>query len=203
MTFDSHGFWESIYEFFGGNATETVSGIAPLVRVEYSDISLTDVAFSEKYFVAKQQVAALKTKLAAAQLQQEEVWIFRYDCSEYYGAKSEVYRNKDNYGRPSGTCYDGLVCQEPVYLDWDILSFTFEQDAVSTKTQSTKVIKTTVPVNHSPEDVYSDLTRSANDFDKGCACTDYGSLLTWILFFSAAFLVWWIITKIIRNFRGK
>lgn len=203
LTFDAHGFWDSIYEFFGGNATETVSGIAPLVRVEYSDISLSDEDFSEKYLVAKQQVADLKTKLALAQVNQEEVWLFRYDCSEYYGAKAEVYIHKDEDGVPTGTCYDGLVCQEPVYLDWDILSFTFEQSAVSTETQGTKVVKTTVPVNHSPEDVYHDLTRSKNDFDKGCGCTDYGSILTWIMFFSAAFVVWWLITKIGGKFRGK
>ena len=179
LTFDAHGFWNNLLEFFGFNQTETVSSIAPLVRVDYADYDLPLDEFSEKYLVAKQQVGKLKSKLSSAKLNQEEVWLFRYDCSEYYGAKAQVY---DKNIRQNA--FDGLVCQEPVYLDWDILSFTFEQEELNTETQTTKVLKTTVPVVHSPEDVFSDLTRSANDFDKGCACSDYGAMFSWIMLFS-------------------
>ena len=198
LTFDAHGFWNNLLEFFGFDQTETVSNIAPLIRVDYADYDLPLDEFSEKYLVAKQKVGELKSKLRSAELNQEEVWLFRYDCSEYYGAKAEVY---DKYIRQSA--YDGLVCQEPVYLDWDILSFTFEQNSINTETQTTKIIKSTVPVVHSPEDVYSDLTRSANDFGNGCDCTDYGSIFTWILFLVGVLILRRIITKIIRNFKGR
>lgn len=201
LTFDNHGFWESIAEFFGFNQTQTVTGIAPLVRVEYYDVvgrnALTEDAFSEKHLVAKHQVRDLQDKVRNCGNEQE-VWLFRYDCSEYYGAKAEVYDQNISNDK-----YDGLVCQEPVYLSWDILSFTFEQKEIDTETQTTKIVKTIVPVNHSPEDVFSDLTRSKNDFpdDSGCSCADYKTMFTWLLFFGGAFVVWLVVTKIIKHIR--
>ena len=190
LTFDKQGFWESICEFFGGNAVQTTTGIAPLVRVEYADLSLSDDVFSEKYLVAIQQVQGLKNKLLSAGTSQE-VWLFRYDCSEYYGAKAEVYDKNI-----SNNVYDGLVCQEPVYLDWDILSFKFEQDYFKDGT----ITKTTVPVNHSPENVFMDLTRSANNFPENCK---YESMFRWLMFCGLAVLFWYVLTKISRNIKGK
>ena len=156
-----------------------------------------DEDFSEKYLVAEYQVSDLKDKLYAAGTEQE-VWLFRYDCSEYYGAKAEVYDKNI-----STTKYDGLVCQEPVYLDWDVLSFTFEQEEIDTETQKTKIKKTTIPVYHDPEDVFSDLTRSKNDFpdDSGCSCADYETMFTWLLFFGGVFIVGLIVTRIIEHIK--
>lgn len=192
LTFDRQGFWESILESFGSNQTQTVSNVAPLVRVEYADMSLSEDAFSEKYLVAKQQVQGLKNKLLSAGTSQE-VWLFRYDCSEYYGAKAEVYDKNISNNK-----FDGLVCQEPVYLDWDILSFKFEQENFDDHT----ITKTTVPVNHSPENVFSDLTRSANNFDLGSGC-QYESMFRWLMFCGLAVLFWYVITKIARRVKGK
>lgn len=186
LTFDAHGFWAGIAEFFGFNQTSTVTGIAPLVQVEYADRLLSDEEFSEKYLVAKYQVAGLKEELVSAG-NEREVWLFRYDCSEYYGAKAEVFF--------MGDTYDGLVCQAPVYFDWDILSFTFEQNDITTQTLK----KTIIPVVHDPEDVFPDLTRSENDFPAdGCGSADYVTLLKWLLLFGLGVAVWYGITKGIR-----
>ena len=198
LTFNQSDFWSWLYEEFGGNAVQTITDIAPLVRVEYADLSLSDDDFSEKYLVAKQQVFDLKTKLATSETLGQEVWLFRYDCSEYYGAIAEVYDR--NY---SNSPFDGLVCQEPVYLDWDILSFKFEQESIDTKTQQTKTITTTVPVEHSPETVFSDLDRSDNNFFNKSGCTDYGSLFSLLLFLGGSVAVWFVISKIVNYIRRR
>ena len=191
LIYHNNDFWANFFDgIFGYQAIQSVSGIAPLVRVEYADMSLSEDAFSEKYLVAKHQVQGLKNKLLSAGTSQE-VWLFRYDCSEYYGAKAKVLDKNI-----SNNVYDGLVCQEPVYLDWDILSFKFEQDYLKNGT----ITKTTVPVNHSPENVFSDLTRSANDFPENCK---YESMFRWLMLCGLAVLFWYVITKISRNVKGK
>lgn len=189
----------SLIEFLLGQHSFYISSnILPLVQVEYSDLNLSDDEFSEKYLVAKHQVSGLKDKLRSAGTKQE-VWLFRYDCSEYFG--SVAYVRDDQYPPEThGFIADvehGLVCQEPVYLDWDILSFTFEQESIDT------VVKTVIPVIHSPEDVFSDLTRSKNDFPVGDGCADYKSMFSLLLFLGGGLVLWFVITKIIRYIRGN
>ncbi|MBQ6922897.1 MAG: hypothetical protein IJQ66_07400 [Clostridia bacterium] len=196
LTFDSNvSFWTSLAEAFGINQTQTVTGIAPLVQVDYADRNMSVDDFSEKYYVAKSQVVDLQKKLREVGLKQE-VWIFRYDCSEYYGAKAEVYDKNI-----SNDIYDGLVSQQPVYFNWDILSFTFEQPEILS--QALGVRKTTVPVNHDPEDVFNDITRSANDFPRLLGCTDYGSMLKTLGFLGLALSIWFVATKIIRFIKRR
>lgn len=198
LIYHNNDFWANFFDgIFGYQAIQSVSGIAPLVRVEYEDArrdkvnALTDEQFSEKYLVDKNQVRDLRNKVITSTITGQEVWLFRYDCSEYYGAKAKVYDKNI-----SNNVYDGLVCQEPVYLDWDILSFKFEQDYFKDGT----ITKTTVPVNHSPENVFSDLTRSANDFPENCK---YESMFRWLMLCGLAVLFWYVITKISRNVKGK
>lgn len=126
-----------LQSFFGISSSETKQ-LLPLVKVSATDLSLSNDDFSEKYYIDKYAVTDLKAFVAREAVSGKDVWLFRYDSCEYFGASSYVsdYANK------------GFAARQSVYLDFDILSFRFNQDNV----------KYTVAANGSPSDVWNNIS---------------------------------------------
>lgn len=126
-----------LQSFFGISSSETKQ-LLPLVKVSATDLSLSNDDFSEKYYIDKYAVTDLKALVAREAVSGKDVWLFRYDSCEYFGASSDV----------SSYVGNGFAARQSVYLDFDILSFRFNQDNV----------KYTVAANGSPSDVWNNIS---------------------------------------------
>ena len=140
----SDNFWRALFNVKAGEA----SSCKPLARFDFKDLSLSDDTLSKTYLIGKQDIFKFRAFAIEKQLKKEDVWLFRYDKCVYTSAygTAEYYPGSDDSEKLEGAC---LYAQEYVYLDFDILSFGFEQSDGSIWT---------IPVVHSPDDVFNDIT---------------------------------------------
>lgn len=148
---ESNKFWKRLFNVTVGKE----DSCKPLAKFDFIDLALTDDALSKKYLIGKQDIAEFKAFATEKKLKNEDVWLFRYDCCDYTGIPLDV-----DYNISPKVKGNGLFAREYVYLDFDILSFGFEQKNGDIWT---------IPVVHSPGDVFPDLTPESpdNPFVKG------------------------------------
>lgn len=171
---ESNKFWKRLFNVTVGKE----DSCKPLAKFDFNDLILPDDALSKKYLIGKQDVADFKAFATEKKLKKEDVWLFRYDCCDYTGIPLDVDYNISPKVKGSG-----LFAREYVYLDFDILSFGFEQEDGSIWT---------IPVVHSPGDVFPDLTPESpnNPFVKG---NEWETLLKIILAVLALIVVVFLI----------
>ena len=133
VKFDNSNGWQ---KFWRNNQSKT-ERVLPLEKVDASVLLYNNNELSKKYMIDINEIPAFKQYAKNEIAKGSDVWLFRYDACEYYGHEA--------YGLENGK---GFVAAESVYLDFDILSFRFNQDGQ----------KYTIAVNHSPEDVWNDIT---------------------------------------------
>ena len=110
----------------------------PIVEVKPSDLSgLTEQEISDNFLVAQEDVSIF-TNHVSSYSSNFTTYLFRFDVDIYYSSELNV----ENY---SGNA--GYVVQEPVYLDFDIISLTYDKAGV----------KTVLPVVSSPIDIIADI----------------------------------------------
>lgn len=188
-------FWENL-----GNALSTwwaelfnkraykIEEICPFERVDYTDVyALTDDELSKKYFVDINEITSFRNYCKESLLINKDVWLFRYDASEYYSSTAFCsYTNAAE--NPITYNATGFVARQPVYLDFDILQFGFTQEGK----------EFTIPVEHSPENVFNDLT-AQQDVDYSFL-TNFMSYVTLLLFAIAivvVIIVFWPFFRIV------
>lgn len=139
-------FWKWLFSNSKGEITE----FCPIQKVNWTDIvDLSDDEICQTYFVAKEDVGDFKAYVKEQNAKKQAVYLFRFDIDTYF--------TTDLYCKDYGKC--GYVAQEPVYLDFDIISLTYEKDGV----------ETVIPVVSDPIDVVAGLQPSKDpiniDFD--------------------------------------
>ena len=146
-----------LLKLFGSSSSEELV-LSPIVKVNpedaWGDTALSDSVFSEKYFVHVLDVPKLKEYCYKRNILSNDVYLFRYDVSEYFYADDST----GPYNGPSDRHATSFIAQESVYLDFDLISFGFEQN--------NEIYS--VPVVHSPTDEFPDLTPGGG-MNNGCS----------------------------------
>ena len=150
--------WQKI--FTGEQDVDTVyESLDAMVKISDSDLNGNDSEIAERLKISEKDVDRLKAEQAKAKAKDETVVMFRYSSTKYFsapavssycskgnidGGKTLVKKNVENWGNGDINAY---VCQETVYLDFDIISLTYTKDGA----------ETVIPVVSSPQDVFSML----------------------------------------------
>ena len=110
-------------KFWFGEKYETLN-YSPIVIVDAADLDLDDDTFSERFFVGKEDVARIK-KNAKEDLAHDKVPVLlRFAVTDYYASTARFdYAEEDTFEMSD---HDGYVAQETVFLDFDVLSLTFD-----------------------------------------------------------------------------
>ena len=100
------------------NYDETIQNAKYIEQVKYTDIPSTPEVASSKYLVSVNDITAFRDYCSDAARNDENVYLLRY-------AKSDDY-----YCLNMTSSLDGniMLVQENVYLDFDIISLSFEKD---------------------------------------------------------------------------
>lgn len=156
--------WQKI--FTGDVDADTVyESLDAIVKVKDSDLTGNDAEIAERLKISETDVDALKAEQKKAKARNETVVLFRYSSTKYFcapavssycsksnidGGKTLVKKNVETWGNNDFNAY---VCQETVYLDFDIISLTYTKNGV----------ETVIPVVSSPQDVISGLIPPLED----------------------------------------
>lgn len=117
--------------------------LKPIQEVTWSEIkNLTDEQISQTYFVAESDVSEFKYYVKNQNSLNKTVYLFRYDMESFY--------TEQLYAENLGIC--GYVWQEPIYLDFDIISLTYDKAG----------IKTVIPVVSNPIDIIAGIEPPSN-----------------------------------------
>lgn len=183
---DDSNFLQRLFRSRLNTSSFETKSLFPIVKVNVSDMSKTDDQLSELYFIDKSEISDFKAFVNSQNLLNKDVYIFRYDCCEYFGQKVKV----SDYGLSYHDYNGGLCCQEMIYFDFDIISFDFTQDGRTS----------TIPVIHSPEDVFNSLTPAPNTLS-GCGFAPILILLEVLFLLVLIFAIYLGVTKIITIFK--
>lgn len=156
--------WQKI--FTGDIDVDTVyESLDAIVKINDSDLTGGNTEIAERLKIHTNDVEKLKAEQKKAKANDETVVLFRYSSTKYFsapcvssycskgnidGGKTLVRTNCDNWGNNDFNAY---VCQETVYLDFDIISLTYTRDGVDT----------VIPVVSSPQDVIGGLQAPLED----------------------------------------
>lgn len=156
--------WQKI--FTGEQDVDTVyESLDAIVTVKDSDLTGNNAEIAERLKIAESDVDALKAEHNKAKAKSETVVLFRYSSTKYFSApcvssycsKSNIDGGKtlvkNNAEKWNSGDFNAYVCQETVYLDFDIISLTYTKDGV----------ETVIPVVSSPQDVISGLIPPLED----------------------------------------
>ena len=128
--------WESLSYLF--HNTENVKTFDPIQEVTYAEIkALDNETISQEYLVNINDVPKFIAYVKDQNSKNKSVYLFRFDV-EYF---STFPLFCEDYGR----C--GYVAQEPIYLDFDIISLTYEKAGV----------QTVIPVVSDPIDIIAGI----------------------------------------------
>lgn len=109
-------------KFWFGTNYETVT-YSPIVTLSAGDLDLSDDAFSEKFYVGKEDVKRIKEN-ARKDLNNNKVPVLlRFAVTDYYASTARFdYAEEDAFEMSDR---DGYVAQETLFLDFDVISLTF------------------------------------------------------------------------------
>ena len=109
-------------KFWHGQAYDTYP-YSPIVTLSAADLDLSDDAFSEKFYVGKEDVKRIKEN-ARKDLKKDKVPVLlRFAITDYYASTARFdYAEEDAFEMSE---QDGYVAQETVFLNFDVISLTF------------------------------------------------------------------------------
>ena len=121
---------------------------SPMVVISEGDIYLSDEDFSEKYYVNLSDAKKIKSEAEKAYKNNERPVLLRFAVTDYYASTALFEKAEEtNLGNFS---FNGYVAQETVFLDFDVLSFGFQDENGYTET--------VIPVVAEPIDIINGLT---------------------------------------------
>lgn len=170
-------FWKWLFSNSKGDITE----FNPIQKVTWADISgLSNEKICSTYFVADEDVEEFKLYVKQQNAIKKSVYLFRFDIDTYY-CNTLACKNYD------GTC--GYVAQEPIYLDFDVISLTYEKDNVYT----------VIPVVSDPIDIIAGLEPSTDPIDFDGMLSDLLTKILTIMFGIVAAIVFvWIVFGLLK-----
>ncbi len=176
----NHSGWQTFWEYFGSfPKDQSYKNVSPIMEIQREDISLSDEEFSNKYLVDIKQVPDFKNYVRKSS---GTVFKFNFGFSQY-----ECNVINENISAPLGNNTNserGIMAQETVYLDFDIIWLKFVKG----------LDETIIPVAALPIDAIADLT--APPFLK-TKWDDFLKMLVQILMWIAIVIIGIIIIRII------
>lgn len=171
-------------ELFCRYDTDTYNGIEAIHEVTEEDFmygsdDVMDIELTcERLYIDKYDFTEFAAFYAASIAADKTVYLLRFDKTQYISVDVNLwYRAQDTFGNYyNGSIPDknGYVAQRlPVYLDFDVISLTFEKDGVYT----------VIPAVSDPIDIFSDVTPPPNwnPTQGGCNGLSFWDLLMIIL----------------------
>ena len=140
---DKYGFWKAL---FGKKDVETKE-YAPFVQVNYDhikDMPSKDVV--DNYLVNVDDVEKIKE---ASNKVNETLYLFRFANTDYYSSPAYIWKFPIIEEGGGSYVNQAYVCQQTVFLNFDILQLTFKSDSGQL---------TMIPVVSDPINIIGDLT---------------------------------------------
>ncbi len=128
-------FWNNV---FGENEELEVPLIEKVISKKNSD----------EIFIDEDDIYEFNDFVLNSSINNESTYVFRYSLTDYftYGLKDYRYGDLSSIGR------DGYVSKQSIFLDFDIISLTFEKEGT----------KKIIPAISNPIDIVSDTTKPEN-----------------------------------------
>ena len=142
--------WGQLWDYLFKDDQAVLQDVAPILAISSKDLSGTAESVSERLLVGKSDVSDIKAYVANAEANDQTVFLFRFACTEYYSEEVNVYKYENHW--KNHTIYDhsinkvkecAYVAQENIFLDFDIIQLTFNNDGVYT----------VIPIVASPIDI--------------------------------------------------
>lgn len=145
LDYDSnHTGWQKFWDYFWSYPKDqSYTDISPIMEVQRTDLSLSDEEFSRKYLVDIKQVKDFKDYVDKSK---GTVFKFNFGFSQY--ENNDISYTYYSISTEGGTTKYGIMCQETVYLDFDIIWLKFVKG----------LDETIIPVAALPIDAIADLT---------------------------------------------
>lgn len=142
----NHSGWDKFKDYFlSYPKDQSYTNISPIMPVSKADLSLSDEEFSTKYLIDIKQVPDFKDYVKKTN---DTVFKFNFSFTQYESDTIEYYSLSSlNGGTYIGSSY-GIMSQETVYLDFDIIWLKFVKGLDST----------IIPVAALPIDAIPDFT---------------------------------------------
>ena len=112
-------------KFWFGTKYEDVT-YSPIVVISAGDLYYSAEEFSEKYYVNPQDASNIMTEARRAYSDGEVPVLLRFAVTDYYTSIARFdYAEEDDFDMSE---QDGYVAQETMFLDFDVLSLTFQSE---------------------------------------------------------------------------
>ncbi len=176
----NHSGWQKFWDYFGSYPKDqSYKNVSPIMEIQREDMSLSDEEFSNKYLVDIKQVQDFKDYVRKSG---GTVFKFNFGFSQYESNEINYFYN--SVSTEGGNTLYGIMAQETVYLDFDIIWLKFVKG----------LDETIIPVAALPIDAIADLT--APPFLK-TKWDDFLKMLVQILMWIAIVIIGIIIIRII------
>ena len=202
-SYDSnHTWWDKLWDYgFSWPSTDgDYKNVAPIQVLKDGDLSGNAADVSNTLLVNKEHVSQLQQFYTAEKAKGNKVVLFRFANTDYYSAPACYSEYTGDIAKS-----DAYVVQQTVFLDFDILDFTFNKDGAY------KVI----PVVSSPTDIINGFTPPASALDWGKLLLSLILLIVLLVLISPLIplilkALWWIITlpfkaiaSIVKSIKNK
>lgn len=135
--------WQKFFDYFGNwwniPDTEQIENVNPIYQIKDSDIIGDNVA--ENLLVDDHDSIEIENTYLLSKNEDKSTFLFRFATTEYYSESVHC-------GGGLMTDRHGYVAESTVFLNFDILQFTFNKDGESI----------VIPVVMDPVDIFSDVT---------------------------------------------
>ena len=150
--------WDKLLEFFGIYEFETdpiLKGVAPIYIVKNDDIA-DRTSISDRLLISSADTDNFVNFVTTANANDCSVVLFRFANTEYYSKWLDVYKyNEHTFHTASVPDNIAFVAQQNIFLDFDIIQLTFNNDGDYT----------VIPAVSDPVDVISDIDTPAEPDD--------------------------------------
>lgn len=149
--------WDAFKNIFGWEDSfdETLTNVSPIVLIDNNNrnyyLSGSNDDIAARLLVAKEDVPDIKSYISSSLNQNQTVVLFRFAITEYYAASMKIGKYSSHSSHWQKDIGDGFFAEENVFLNFDIMSLTFNKDGVFT----------VIPVVSSPIDVISEIVGPA------------------------------------------
>lgn len=143
---DSNSWWKrmSDYGFWSPNLDDSYNDVKPIYSVSDNDFSGMDIENSRNLLVNVNDISDFEAYYNRSKTNDKTTFLLRFAATDYYS--SMLYIRNNDWAVVMGK--DGMIAQETVFFDFDILQLTFNRDGVYH----------VIPVVSSPIDIVNDIT---------------------------------------------
>lgn len=186
-----YGGWDLFKHIFGWEDTfdEVLKDQTPILTIDSTNrseyLSGSDEDIANRLLIDVNDVSAFKDYVSNSLNANQTVVLFRFACTEYYSEPLDARKYSEHTFHVSlGKDDISFIAEENVFLNFDIMSLTFNKDGVFT----------VIPVVSSPIDIVSDIVGPALPDSLGDIIMYYILLVVMIL---ASALVLFVLYKIL------